>query len=235
MTPKPTVKNGMRETAHLTSGGATVPVELFWPGAKPNGGTVVIAHGSDGMAEPWAAMIRDYAAELARANFSVVIPEYLARTSTTPGVGVFAQIARHAGEWRTVVADAMTFARSLPGADSSRVALLGFSLGGHLSLRVRESARLLVEYFAPEFPEIGGIGTASKPVARAQIHHGLADPLVPFDNAERIQAQLKREGTAAELFRYEGAGHGFVGPDANNAAARRSARERTLAFLRENL
>jgi carboxymethylenebutenolidase len=195
----------------------------------------VIAHGSDGMVAPWAAMVREYATELARANFHVIIPEYFARTATKPGVGVFAQIAQHARAWQATVGDAMQYARTLPGADASRVALLGFSLGGHLALRNRGSAKLLVEFFAPDFAEIGGIGAAARAVAKAQIHHGLADPLVPFANGERIHAQLVREGTAADLFRYEGAGHGFAGADANNATAGRSARERTLAFLRENL
>ena len=234
MSPTIKKKTTLREPAHLSSGGVAIPVELFRP-AKPNGGLVVIAHGSDGMVEPWAAMIREYATELSRENFSVLIPQYFVRTATAPGVGVFGQIHQYAGQWQSVIEDAVQFACGLPGADSSRVALLGFSLGGHLALRNRGAAKLLVEFFAPEFGEIGGIGPAARPVGKAQIHHGLADPLVPFDNAERIHAQLRREGTAAELFLYEGAGHGFARADASNATARRSARERTLAFLKENL
>lgn len=75
-------------------------------------------------------------------------------------------------------------------------------------------------------------------MSKAQVHHGLADQLVPFVSAENIHGKLKREGTASELFRYEGAGHGFVGPDEDNTTARRSAlgsRERTLTFIQGNL
>jgi len=222
-------------TAALASGGKTVPVEVFRPAGPPNGGIVVIAHGSDGMTEPWATMIRDYAGELSRGNFTVVIPHYFARTATTPGFAVFGQIATHAGEWQSVIYDTVRFATAIPGTDAFRVALLGFSLGGYLTLRARDTAKLLVEYFAPEFPENGGIGTAPRPVSKAQIHHGTMDHLVPFANAEQICGKLKAEGTAATLFRYEGAEHGFAGADANNATARRAARERTLSLLRDNL
>ena len=223
------------ETAKFSSGGQTLSAELFQPASKHNGGVVVIAHGSDGMTDPWAVMIRDYATELAKLNFLVLIPDYLGKTGTEPGRAVFDLIPKHLGTWHTAFADAVKHATTLPGVVASRVGLLGFSLGGHLCLRSRASARVVVEFFAPEFGELGGIGPASVLTPKAQIHHGLVDPLVPFTNAENIHNKLKREGTAAELFRYEGAGHGFAGADANNATARRSAKERTLEFIGANL
>jgi dienelactone hydrolase len=219
----------------IGSGAAAVNAEVFTPATLSNGAAVVIAYGSDGMTDPWAQMIRDYAAEFARRNFTVVIPDYLARTGTTPGFAVFGQIAASREAWQSVVEETVVYARTLPGVAPTRIGLLGFSLGGHLCLRVRHTAKLLVEFFAPEFPEIGGIGASIPAVSQAQIHHGLADELVPFSNAESIQNQLTSEGTASELFRYESAGHGFVGRDPHNRTAALSAQKRTLEFFTQSL
>jgi dienelactone hydrolase len=112
---------------------------------------------------------------------------------------------------------------------------LGFSLGGHLCLRLRGETTALVEYFAPELPELGGIGSVKTPAQHIQIHHGLADLLVPYSNTDAITASLEHESTIREVFSYEGAGHGFAGADPNNATARRSSKDRTLAFFENNL
>ena len=93
--------------------------------------------------------------------------------------------------------DAITHATTLPGIDPKRIGLLGFSLGGHLGLRVRSSLKMIVEFFAPV---LDGIGTGSPgSQLHVQIHHGrtnaatrTGDSLVPFEaNAIPIAQELR--------------------------------------------
>ena len=225
----------MTNLISIDSHGTAIQAEAFGPAGTPNGAAIVIAHGSDGMKEPWAAMIREYASELAGKGFTALVPRYFNKTGTDAGPKVFSELPAHLHSWTEAVGDAVTHAKTLPGISPLRVGLLGFSLGGHICLRLRGSAKALVEFFAPELRELGGLGSAGARGLQIQIHHGLADMLVPFSNAQRVIAVLKPEGTVPEVFSYEGAGHGFAGADPNNATARRSAKVRTLAFLEKHV
>jgi dienelactone hydrolase len=187
------------------------------------------------MTEPWAAMIREYAIELAEKGFTALIPAYFEKTGTTSGLPVFAEMPDNLQRWQEAASDTMAHAKALPGISASRIGLLGFSLGGHICLRLRGAAKALVEYFAPELRELGGLGAAAAPTPHVQIHHGLADLLVPYSNADSISWALKHEGTVPEVFSYEGASHGFSGTDPNNATARRSSKHRTLTFFEQHL
>ena len=224
----------MSPTTNFLSHGATIPVELFSPsGTIANHAVVVIAHGSDGMVAPWAAMIRDYAGALAAKGFTAVIPYYFGGPDGTPPsqpADVFSRLAH----WQITLADAIAFAKTLPHVDGSRLGLLGFSLGGFLSLRLRSSAKVVVEYFAPDLPP-GGIGSATTSVPFAQIHHGEADTVVVFQNAKGIEQALTHEGTATDLHPYADAGHGFKGDHSGDSAARTLSKARTLEFIGAHL
>jgi dienelactone hydrolase len=220
-----------------TSRGVAITAELSTPTATSPRGLIVIAYGSDGLTDnlsgPWATMIRDYADSLAREGFVALIPDYLGVTRTPPGPTVFALITEQRDHWEEAISDAINHARSLPSVGATRVGLLGFSLGGHLCLRLRAKAKVLVEFFAPVLDGIGPLGT----LTHAQIHHGKADQLpgTDFSNAEKIMNMLKSEGTSTELFPYPGAGHGFIGNDPDNTSARIQSKERTMSFFGAHL
>ncbi len=221
----------------FTSQHRSITGELYTPVETAKTGLIIITYGSDGLTNNltgrWDTMIRDYADSLAKSGFVAMIPDYLGVTGTNPGPAVLASIAQHRDEWQTAVADALDHAKSLPAVDATRIGLLGFSLGGHLCLRLRAKANVLVEYFAPLLDGIGPPGT----LTHAQIHHGVADhlPGTSFSNAETIKVTLAREGTSTELFPYPGAGHGFVGNDQANADARTLSKKRTLSFFQTHL
>ena len=222
-------------TVRIASNGNAIQAELFAPSGAGNGCAIVVAHGSDGMREPWAALIREYAADLAANGFTALIPDYFASTGTAPGVGVFAEIPVNLRAWQQAIGDALSYAARLPGISASKTGLLGFSLGGHICLRLRGSAQVVVEFFAPELRELGGLGSASPPAPHVQIHHGTGDLLVPISDARSIASALEGEGSAVQAFSYDGAGHGFAGADPNNATARRSSKSRTLSFFGQYL
>ena len=227
----------MTNTITIASLGRSMTAELYPSSGAPAKGVVVVAYGSDGLTDNlsgrWATMIRGYADSLAEKGFTALIPHYLAVTDTLPGRGVFDVMMRHREHWQTALSDAVDHAATLAKVDAGRVGLLGFSLGGHLCLRLRAKVGVLVEFFAPQ---LDGIGPPAA-LAHAQIHHGKADvvPGTGFANAEAIAATLKREGTATELFAYPGAGHGFIGDDQAAKSARELSKARTLAFFQAHL
>lgn len=226
----------MAQTLVFSSGEVPVHAEYFPAMGGSRGAAVVVAHGADGVTDhltgPWAAMMREYAESLSRAGFAVLLPHYLERTGTEPGAAVLQTALVHSAAWQSALADAVAEARSLPGIKADRVALVGFSLGGYLSLRLRGSVRAVVEFFAPY---LTGLGTVPVTAPHIQIHHGSADRLVDIANAEEVETVLTGEGVKPEFYRYKAADHGFSGPAAGNAEARRLSHERTLSFLKEHL
>jgi len=225
----------MTTFVNIDSHGTAIQTEVFHPAGTMNGGAIIVAHGSDGLTPPWEALIREYAIELAAKGFTALIPSYFAKTGTVPGPSVFSQLPANLDSWVEAVSDSVAHAKTLSGVSAQRVGLLGFSLGGHICLRLRGSAEAVVEFFAPELRQLGGLGTSRAGATHLQIHHGLADLLVPFSETQAVVTVLKGEGTVPEVYSYEGAGHGFAGADPTNATARRSSKDRTLAFFEKNL
>lgn len=226
----------MANITTIPSRGKSITAELYTP-AGATTGLIVVAYGSDGLTDhlsgPWATMIRGYAESLAEKGFTALIPDYLAVTKTQPGPEVFEMIPHCRDEWQEAIADAIDHAKTLSTIDPKRVGLLGFSLGGHLCLRLRAKASVLVEFFAPVLDGIGWRGA----LTHAQIHHGEADrvPGTGFPNAVTIADTLKHEGASTELFPYPDAGHGFIGSDQGNTSARDLSKARTLSFFQAHL
>jgi dienelactone hydrolase len=209
------------------SGKISIPAELFKTAGAPSGGVVVIAHGSDGLNEPWLTLMRQFATDLAGSGLVALMPKYFASTpETKAGMDAMTAIGVQLPKWQATVADAVTHARTLAGGPSARVGLLGFSLGGHICLRLRVQAQALVSFFAPELTGIGS--SAATPFA--QIHHGLSDQ-IKFSQAESIAHVLNTEGTATELYMYPGAGHGFGSSSPADKTALDASKERTLKFF----
>lgn len=227
----------MKRSITLSSGGKSFSADVHTPPGAPVG-LVVIAYGSDGLTDdlngPWKSMIEGFADSLAAKGFAVLIPDYLAVTATRPGPAVFEAIPHCRDAWLLALSDAADQFVVQAKLDLTRLGLLGFSLGGHLALRLRAKACALVEFYAPV---LDGLGSAAKAPAHAQIHHGDADhvPGTSFANASTVDATMKGEGTATELFAYPGAGHGFIGNDEPNRNARDLSKARTLSFFGSHL
>lgn len=73
--------------------------------------------------------------------------------------------------------------------------------------------------------------------APVQCHYGAADPIIPLADVERLERDLKAQGTPTEVFVYEGAAHAFYDftrPRFQPAAAK-LARARMIQFLQKHL
>lgn len=229
----------MPTTVSFLSNGKRVDAELHAPQGSGPRGLVVVAYGTDGFTDNltgrWKTMIRGYAEDLARAGSFAMVPDYFERTGTAPGEQAMLATMNLRPAWEAALLDAVSHGKSLPQVDGNRIGLLGFSLGGHLCLRIRAAAapKALVSFFAPVFDGIGPAGH----VPKAELHHGKADelPATKFPNALQIESTLKAEGTDTTLFPYHGAVHGFIGDDDNNKNARALSKTRVLAFVAAHL
>lgn len=152
---------------------------------------------TDHLNGPWATMIRDHADALAGLGFLVLIPDDLGFTSTNPGLEALEMIHLKRSLWESALTAVSDAALQLANLTSSHLALLGYSLGGHLCLRLRHKASVLITFFAPVLDNPGPAGS----LRAAQLHHGTADRTsgTGFENAGQIETLLKAEGTPVEL------------------------------------
>lgn len=214
---------------------SSASAELYSPPAGLNTkGLIAVVYGVDALRAPWGSMIQGYAESLAAKGFLALIPKYLGPAPPSREA-VAEMIAFRRDEWQAAILEEIEKAKVGAGVAGIPVGLLGFSLGGHLCLRLRSEASVLVECFAPLLPQFGDLGNAGG-LTHAQIHHGKADGLVDYDeNAPKIEQLLRDEGAVVELCSYDGASHGFAKPHAKDTEARTLSKDRTIAFFEAHL
>ena len=229
------------------SHGSDIPVERFaGAGAGPRP-AVVVAYGTRGMNAPFGGLIRSFVTKLAAAGFTALLPDYFKATDTPPSTDfegdfvVMGAMQAHRDKWVTTLGDCLAYAAASTDVRSDRLGLLGFSLGGHLTLRAakRQTGKAVsaaVSFFAPiEQVPFGGIGGDIDKLPPLQIHHGEEDgpPAVSPAESHALEALLIGAGKVKdrdyEIFFYEGQGHGFMGQAATTSETR------TVDFFRRKL
>ena len=132
------------------------------------------------------------------------------------------------------------FLHSLPWvADDSPVGVVGFCLGGGLTLLslARTSAfGAGAIYYHSLFPDPAELENISAPM---MCHYGTKDHTTPIEEIEAFQASLYQYEKQYQLFMYEGVGHSFLNPNQDSSEQREKAAalslERTFAFFHEQL
>jgi carboxymethylenebutenolidase len=227
--------------------GSSLPAYLVRPATGPMPTGVIVAHELFGVNPD----IRGVADDLARAGFLTIAPEFYHRDAAPgrwlqrdddgrqEGFGYLHKLRRD-----QALADAaagLGWLRSQPGIE--RVAIVGFSAGGHLSYLA--ACRLPVSRTAVLY---GGWlpGTdipMSQPTPTLELTPGITgrvlylvgedDALIGAGQREQIRAALAAAGVDHELVSYPGAGHAFFWPGTPpfSRAARDDAWRRIVAML----
>jgi dienelactone hydrolase len=220
-------------TEHFVSGPHSIPAEVFSPSGPGRHPGCLILHGTFGLLPEYRADILSFGEALAQAGLVAMVPHYFEATGTPAGLPATHAIPVHLEEWLATCGHALGFLRTHPQADPGRLGAIGFSLGGHVVLRLAmdppagTTLKGVVDFFGPtSAPRLHGNRAVLPPV---QIHHGTDDPLVPISDSTQLVSQLRSAGKVEhvgyEFFTYHGQGHGFTEP------ALSASRTRAVEFI----
>jgi len=195
---------------------------------------VIILHGA-GPRNMASDDFEDVCTKLADHGYYGEFVEYF---SQTDGVspGDIDAMARSFPAWLSAVRSGIAALRKNPSVGSnSKIALMGFSLGGYLSLTYGatypDEVSAIVEYYGGLPPALNSRATTMPPVL---IIHGNIDRIVPVQQARDLDTLLTKAGRPHEMKIYSGAQHGFNFPDAMFAykpSFANDAWDRSLKFL----
>jgi carboxymethylenebutenolidase len=200
---------------------------------QPAKAAIVLIQGTAGV----NSHIRSVADDYATAGFYVIAPSLFDRVRPHIELGYAPndivegiRIATQIGPFVSLkdVAAALAHADSL--FDKSKVAVLGFGLGGTLAwlAAARLHPAAAIAYYAAGIAEKAN----ETPCCPTLLHFGAKDSHVSLDEIDKIQTVHKD----IPIFIYD-VGHGFNCPQRHsyNAEASALARNRTLDFLKEHL
>jgi dienelactone hydrolase len=241
--------------ASFVSGGKRIPVERFEPRGAGKRPAVILLHGVGGL-DAAGPIYRGVASRLADHGFVVVLVHYLERTGTRrearpalekrfaaylrspdPAAKEWKEIRGHFTDWADTAADAVKYARALPGVDPDRVGLLGVSMGGFLATAVAARKELKVGCVVEAFGGLPGeLAQGLRHMPPTLIIHGELDRIVPVKEAYALCGLLHARGLPCEVKVYEGVGHGFETPKGQFAWFTAMLAEwRATAFLNKHL
>ena len=211
-------------TAQFESGGKPVAIDVLAPANVERDKklpAVILVHGFDGLK---GSLIdyRKHAKDLALRGYIVLIPHYFEATQSNvlDPAKFLGEMAKNGPVWAKVVQDCVAFASKQPEIDEKRIGLLGFSLGSYLAIYVAAidtKVAAVVEYFGGASPGVDQLLNKRPPIL---ILHGDKDKSVSVDEAKKLATICTDRDIDNEMKIYKGAGHGFYGPDDDDARKR---------------
>jgi dienelactone hydrolase len=114
---------------------------------------------------------------------------------------------------------ALELLKKQPSVNAEQIAAIGYCFGGAVALNMaRRGADLdaVVTFHAG----LGPMGEPAKPgaiKAKILVNHGGADPMIPKEQVEAFEKEMKAAGASAQVITYPTAKHGFTNPAADKA------------------
>jgi carboxymethylenebutenolidase len=174
---------------------------------------VIILHGA-GPRDAGHRDFEDLCAKLAEHGYYSEFIEYYSQTDPVLPGSVEGMV-RDLPTWLSEVHSGIASLKKNPSVDSTKVALMGFSLGSFISLTYGatypDGVTAIVEYYGGMAPELYSRAATMPPVL---ILHGDIDRIVPVSQATDLDAALTKAGRPHEMKIYPGAEHTFNFPDA---------------------
>jgi len=222
--------------AAYKSGKEIVDCFLSRPYAGGHRNAIVLIHGYGGMNDSQRAVTRRFAKE----GFVTLSPDLFDnKIYSMPETRALAKTSLDIPRAVEKIADSVDYLRKLPYVGKKKVAVMGFCMGGGLSLyAVAKSNRFDagVIYYQSLFPDPEELRKLNVPL---QCHYGTNDEHTTMTEIEMFRETLERFGKKYEIHMYEGAGHAFLnnpqsGKDPNQKAADQSV-VKTTAWLKKVL
>jgi carboxymethylenebutenolidase len=234
------------------SGGASMQAYL----ARPKGGgrhtPVVVFSPNPGLTDD----LRNTAAQLAQGGFLGLAYNTYSRDPNLTANEARARFDYFGGrafdeQNRRDMAAGLDYLRRQPFFRRGRVGAMGFCGGARQALvfaATNAEVGAVVDFYAP--PVLAPVYQAPKGPFKldvmdvldrirvpVQCHYGAADPIIPLADVERLERDLKAQGTPVEVFVYEGAAHAFYDFTRRNfhPAAAKLAHARIIQFLQKHL
>jgi carboxymethylenebutenolidase len=177
----------------------------------------------------------------ARTGIATLVPNIFRRSDVTGALGYdgpdreLAQNRADALDPEAVCEDVALAIEALRAHVPSlrRVAALGHCIGGTFAVTAlcRTDLAAAASYYGFGLSKLGAeLTRLEKP---AQLHYGLADPLIPAGEVDAVKT-LARGNPGISVFEYPDAGHSFCNPyrPMYDKVQAETAHERTLALLR---
>lgn len=220
-----------KSTSTFESGGHRITVWGYEPKAKGKHPALVMLHGLECLDES-PKRYEFFAERFAAKGYAVYLVHYFdctrlgageapgvqARVKASlcplePGMKPDEQVRKYFRDWLTAVKGAVRFARSRESVDPERVGLIGFSLGGFLTMSLVATEPELKLAAAVEC--FGGLPKELHPELKGGppvlIFHGDRDAIVPVREAYSLRALLKERKVHVEEKIFENCGHMFMG------------------------
>jgi carboxymethylenebutenolidase len=223
------------EMVTVASNGSTAPGYVARPeGSGPFPGVVVI--------QEWWGLeehIKDVARRFAAEGFIAIAPDlYHGHVATEPDDARKHAMAMQLDVAMRDIQGAINYLKSLPQVAPKEVGVVGFCMGGTLTLRAAITSAD-VGAAAPFYP--GGVGNLLGDIdkIRAPIFaaFGEEDGSIPLETVEQFRQALQRHGKQAEVQIYPAAPHSFFNdtrPSYREEAAK-DAMGKVLALFRAAL
>ncbi len=139
------------------------------------------------------------------------------------------------------MAGAIDYLLGHEAVDGHRVGVIGFCMGGMLTLMITALQGDRVAVAVPFYGAPLGDSAPdwSKLSARVQGHFAEKDDFFPPDKIKELEAELKAKGKDVEFIVYPGTGHAFANEEnalgTHDKEATKTSWERAVAFLKANL
>ena len=167
---------------------------------------VLMVHGLDGLSGASGIGIRKFAEQTSDAGFLVLVPHYFGSDDTPdPSPDVLAQRLSRNGAYRPRIAAAVDRAVEESDADTDRVGLVGFSLGGGQAVAYAEAAsvghvKAVVDFFGYLEPTLVAEADRLPPTL---VLHNNADLIVAPSISRALVASLEMAGVEHDARFYD--------------------------------
>lgn len=219
MTPSSSIRT---TPVQVSSGNITIPAYLAEPeGTGPYPGVVVIQEvfGVN-------AHIREVTERFAKAGYVAIAPHIYHRQAPNFEVGYTQadlelgrkyKVGTQASELLSDIQGAIEFLRHQANVKAGGMGCIGFCFGGHVAYLAATlpGIKATAAFYGAGITSLtpgGGPPTVTRTQHISGILYGFfgtADPLIPVNEVDEIEATLSQHNIPHKIFRYEGAEHGF--------------------------